>query len=111
MHIPFSCLAADRKPTLAELQTFSVNGEYVHIMASVADKWQNICVGLNLDPEGRTLKRIECRFPNRPEDCCREMFQIWLRTKGASWKSLIVVLESNEEGSLAENVKTHISIA
>ena len=78
---PFSLLAADQRPTLAELQTFSVNGEYVHIMADVADKWEHICVALNLDPEGRMLKKIERQFPNRPEDCCREMFQKWLKTK------------------------------
>ena len=111
MHIPFSLLAADQRPTLAELQTFSVNGEYVHIMADVADKWEQICVALNLDPEGRMLKKIERQFPNRPEDCCREMFQKWLKTKGASWKSLIVVLESNEEYVLAELVKTYIGFA
>eukprot|EP00731_Ephydatia_muelleri_P014728 Em0008g448a len=104
-------IGADQSPTLAELQTFSVNGEYVHIMVDVADKWEQICVALNLDPEGRMLKKIERQFPNRPEDCCREMFKKWLKTKGASWKSLIVVLESNEEYVLAELVKTYIGFA
>ena len=48
----------------------------------------------NFDPAGRTLKRIEQQFPNKPEGCCREMFQTWLKNKSASWKCLIAALES-----------------
>ena len=100
--------AADRRPTLAEQQTFSMSGKSVHIMAVVAAKWEQICVAFNFDPERSTLKIIRRQFPNRPEECCREMFQKWLKTKDASWRSLIAVLESNEECALAEHVKIYL---
>ena len=96
-------------PTLAELQTFTVNGETVSIITDVADSWKNICVAFNFDPNGRTLKRIEQRYPNQAVDCCREMFQTWLKVQGASWSSLITILESCSEGLLAEHVKAYVS--
>ena len=75
----------------------------------MADNWKNICVAFNFDPNGRTLKRIEQRYPNQAVDCCREMFQTWLRVQGASWSSLITILESCGEGLLAEHVKAYVS--
>ena len=102
--------AADQRPTLAELQSFTVNGETVNIITDVADNWKNVCMAFKFDPAGRTLNRIDQKFPNRPEDCCREMFQIWLKTKGATWKCLVTVLESSEEGLLADFVKTYVGI-
>ena len=68
-------------------------------------------MAFNFDPAGRTLKRIEQKFPNKPEDCCREMFQKWLKTKGASWKSLIAAFESSGEDFLADYVNTYIGFA
>ena len=99
----------NQMPTLAELQTFIVNGETVSIITDVADNWKSLCVAFNFDPNGRTLKRIEQRYPNQAEDCCREMFQTWLKVQGASWKSLITILESCSERLLAKHVKTYVS--
>ena len=77
----------------------------------MADNWKSVCVAFNFDPAGRTLKRIEQQFPNKPEDCCREMFDKWLNRKGASWKSLIAALESAGEDFLASRVKIYIGFA
>ena len=87
--------AANQRPTLAELQNFTVNGETVNIITDVADNWRRVGAAFNFDPAGRTLNRIDQKFPNRPEDCCREMFQTWLKTIGATWKRLVKVLESS----------------
>ena len=62
----------------------------------------------NFDPAGRALKRIEQQFPNKPEDCCREMFQTWLKNRSASWKCLIPAQESSDEYLLADYIKTYI---
>ena len=102
--------AVNQRPTLAELQSFTVNGETVNIITDVADNWKSVCMAFNFDPVGRTLNRIDQKFPNRPEDCCREMFQTWLKSKGATWKCLATVLESSGEGLLADFVKTYACI-
>ena len=102
--------AANQRPTLAKLQSFNVNGEAVNIIADVADNWKSVGAAFNFDPAGRTLNRIDQKFPNRPEDCSREMFQTWLKTKGATWKCLVTVLESSGEGLLADFVKTYAGI-
>ena len=68
-------------------------------------------MAFNFDPAGRTLKGIEQQFSNKPEECCREMFQKWLKTKDASWKSLIAALESSGEDLLADYVKAYIGLA
>ena len=76
----------------------------------MADNWRRICAAFNFDPAGRTLNRIDQKFPNRPEDCCREMFQTWLKTKGATWMCLVAILECSGEGLLADFVKTYAGI-
>ena len=103
---PAPCL--DQRPTLAELQSFKVNGETVSIIRDVAAEWKKICGAFNFDPNGRKLKVIEQQYPNRPEDCCRETFQTWLKMSGASWRSLISVLESCKEDYLADFVKQYV---
>ena len=87
-----------------------MNGEAVSIITEVADNWKNICVVFNFDPNGRRLKLIEQKYPNQSEDCCREMFQTWLKIPGASWGSLIFTLEACGEATLAEQVKTYVGI-
>ena len=100
----------DQRPTLAELQSITVNGEVVSIIGNVADNWKNLCVAFNFDSEGRQLKIIEQRYPNQPEQCCREMFQTWLKVQGVTWSSLIAVLHSCDEVILAEHVKAYVGI-
>ena len=99
--------AANRRPTLAELQRFTVNGITVNIIHELAYNWKNVCIAFNFDPAGSTLQTIEQRFPNRPEDCCREMFHIWMKTKGATWMCLVTILENAGEGLLATFVKDY----
>ena len=105
-----STLAVNQRPTLAELQSFTVNGETVNIITDVADNWRRVCAAFNFDTDGRTLNRIDQKFPNKPKDCCREMFQTWLKTKGATWKCLVAVLDSAGEGRLANSVKAYADI-
>ena len=76
----------------------------------MADNWRRICAAFNFDPAGRTLNRIDQKFPNRPEDCCREKFQTWLKIKGATWMCLVTILECSGEGLLADFVKTYAGI-
>ena len=82
----------------------------VSIIRDVAPNWKDLCVAFNFDPTGRQLKVIEQRYPNQPEECCREMFQTWLKMRGASWRSLISVLEASNEDLLADHVKTYVGI-
>ena len=100
----------DQRPTLAELQSIIVDGEVVSIIRNVADNWKNLCVAFNFDPNGRQLKIIEQRYPNRAEECSREMFQTWLKVQGVTWSSLIAVLESCDEAVIAEKVKAYVGI-
>ena len=95
---------------MAELQSITGDGEVVSIIRNVADNWKNLCVAFNFDPDGRQLKIIEQRYPNRAEECSREMFQTWLKVQGVTWSSLIAVLESCDEVILAEHVKAYVSI-
>ena len=76
----------------------------------MADKWKNLFVAFNFDSDGQQLKVIEQRYPNQAEECCREMFQTWLKVPGVSWSSLIFVLESCDEVVIAEHVKAYVGI-
>ena len=67
-------------------------------------------MAFNFDPNGRQLKIIEQRYPNQAEECCREMFQTWLKVQGVTGSSLIAVLESCDEAVIAEKVKAYVGI-
>ena len=103
---PGCCLG--NVPTIEELEKFTVNGDTVTIMTDVAQRWKEICVAFNFDPTQRTAQKIEQRFCGNPAQCCREMFQLWLKTDGASWDSLINVLDNCKERLLASQVKAYV---
>ena len=99
---------AERIPTIGELEKFTVDGDTVTIMADVTERWKELCTAFNFDPVQRTAQKIEQKCRGDPAMCCREMFQLWLKTKGASWRALIEVLESCQEVLLASQIKAYL---
>ena len=63
--------------------------ERVSVDAGV--KWH--AIGLQLGIPNGKLKMIDSDYRGRAEDCCREMFDEWLRSNpDATWRRVIEVL-------------------
>ena len=101
----------DDVPTIGELGSFTVDGDKITIMADVAERWRDLCVTFNFDPVQRTAQKIKHKWNGDPTKCCLEMFQLWLKTKDASWRSLIRVLNDCKESLLVSQIKTYIGAA
>lgn len=95
-------------PSMEELKSFTVDGDNVTIMTDVAERWKDLGIAFNFDPVQRTVQKIEQKHNGDPQKCCVEMFQLWLKTKGATWGGLINVLECCQEVLLASQVKSYV---
>ncbi|KAL5456986.1 hypothetical protein EMCRGX_G034215 [Ephydatia muelleri] len=109
MSSPASSLGRiDDVPTIGELESFTVDGEKVTIMVDVAERWKDLCIAFNFDPVQRTAQRIEQKWNGNAAKCCLEMFQLWLKTQGASWRRLIGVLDHCKELLLVSLIKAYV---
>ena len=82
-------------------------GKKVKIIESVAVHWKNFGALLDFDPMGNRLEIIAVTERERPEECCRSMFQYWLDGNGvpATWSTLIDILKNCRLSVLAAEVK------
>ena len=61
-----------------------------YVRGSVGSKWHDLGIEL-LDPDDvEELDNIKAQYPLDLSECCKAMFQLWLRKKSnASWNQLI----------------------
>ena len=85
-------------------------GKEVEIIKAVTPDWKGFGLHLNFDSVGRDLDTIDKRNKD-PADCCKEMFQHWLKGNGieATWSNVIEILDAIGLKVLAKDVKTIIS--
>ena len=87
-------------------------GTRIKIIDTVAFKWKAIGDQLEFDEFGSNLNTIQVKNNNDPQECCREMFQLWLKGSGVrpcSWRKLIELLEDCDFEVLAGQVNAIIS--
>ena len=97
--------------TLTILQTGE--GKKIKVIETVAPKWQKFGALLDFDGSGTKLELIEKTHPSDPEECCRSMFQHWLKGNGVkpcSWRKLVELLEDSNFESLAKEVESAVNI-
>ena len=70
-----------------------------HVRGSVGSKWHDLGIEL-LDPRDvEELNRIRAQYPQNLNECCKEMFQLWLdKQSKASWNQLIEALRQPSIG-------------
>ena len=82
-------------------------GKKINIISAVASKWRALGDQLEFDEFGSKLDAIKSKNLGDPEECCREMFQLWLKGSGVrpcSWRKLIELLEDCDFEVLAGQV-------
>jgi hypothetical protein len=103
----------DASPTLKKLFMMKTKeGMRIKIIETVAPKWKTLGFQLEFDEFGSKLDTIKAKNNNDPEECCREMFQHWLKGSGVrpcSWRKLIELLEDCDFEVLAGQVKSVFS--
>ena len=90
----------------------TAKGKRIKIIETVAPKWKTLGFQLEFDEFGSKLDTIKAKNNNDPEECCREMFQHWLKGSGVgpcSWRKLIELLEDCDFEVLAEQVNSYFS--
>lgn len=97
-------------PRLAQLKVMRTpDGQKVEIIKGVASRWKDIGILLDFDATGKTLDRIQADMIHQGVvSCCQSMFQYWLQGNGVqpvTWSKLLEVLEDNDCGTLATDVK------
>ena len=102
----------DATPTLKMLTLMKTpKGNKIRVIQTVAPRWQRLGVLLDFDESGKKLEFIETKNHCIPEECCREMFQHWLKGNGVrpcSWRTLIELLEDCDFEMLAEELYMHL---
>ena len=79
-----------------------------HVRKHVSSKWHDL--GLELleqeDEETYALNQIKSDNPKDVNECCKEMFQLWLRKcSTATWHQLIQALREVDLNSLATKIE------
>ena len=83
-------------------------GKKVEIINKVAPNWKTFGVHLEFDRDGSMLDLIEKRNFRDPIDCCRDMFQYWLKGNGVkplSWSTVTSILRSVGLAVLAKDLE------
>ena len=75
------------------------------VLVDICHRWKFI--GIALDVEHTILKRIECEFPNRPQESLVEIVEEWLKSCDPTWKGLANALRSRtvQETQLADDIE------
>ena len=81
----YSLFVGEETPSLKYLNRY--------VRGSVGSKWHDLGIEL-LDPDDvKELNRIKAQYSLDLNECCKEMFQLWLSKKSnASWNQLIKAL-------------------
>ena len=105
-HYIYLLFYTDATPTIKNLFMIkTAKGKRIKIIETVASKWITLGFQLEFDEFGSKLDTIKAKNNNDPEECCREMFQHWLKGSGVrpcSWRKLIELLEDCDFEVLAE---------
>jgi hypothetical protein len=104
---------ADAAPTLKGLSMLKTReGKKIKIISTVASRWRALGDQMEFDEFGAKLDAIKTKNNNDPEECCREMFQHWLKGNGVrpcSWCKLIELLNDCDFEVLAGQVRDTFS--
>ena len=85
----------------------TAEGKKIKIISTVAPRWKALGDLMEFDEFGSKLDTIKIKNLGDPEECCREMFQLWLKGSGVrpcSWRKLIELLEDCDFEVLAGQV-------
>ena len=102
-------------PNLKQLQSLRTSdGETIEIIKEIAAQWKRIGACLDFDRVGTQLELIYAnKCKDGVEECCRAMFQHWLKGNGlkpVSWSTLIQILKDCDYNALASRVTAVIII-
>ena len=62
------------------------------VLVVICHKWKFIGIALGMEPP--VLNRIECQFPNNPEDSLVKIVEEWLKSCDPAWNGLANALRS-----------------
>ena len=80
-----------------------------HVRDEAACKWYDL--GMLLVVPVHQLDIIQMNNPHNTQMCCTKMFSYWLQTDTeASWSKLLNALRNMAQNSLADKIKTEISL-
>ena len=90
------------KPTLRSLMKYR---------DKIAPHWRHLGEQLMQEKFIYKLNIIKVNHPNNLEDCCYEMFQLWLEVDTeANWNKLIDALECMDLNATAAKIREDISM-
>ena len=100
----------DAAPTLKLLSLLTTpRGEEINIIKTMAPVWKNLGVLLDFDNNGTELDIIDKKHPSDPIECCRAMFQHWLKGNGkkpCTWQTLVQLIKYADQERLADDIES-----
>ena len=77
-----------------------------HVRKEVSSKWHDLGLELLEKEDEEKLNEIKTNNPSDVSECCKEMFQLWLRKcTNATWNQLIHALKEVELNNLATTIE------
>ena len=77
-----------------------------YVRKDVSSKWHDLGLELLEQEDEEKLYKIKCNNPSNVDECCKEMFQLWLRKcTNATWNQLIQALKEVELNNLAATIE------
>ena len=77
-----------------------------HVRKEVSSKWHDLGLELLEQEDEEKLNEIKTNNPSDVSECCKEMFQLWLRKcTNATWNQLIQALKEVELNNLATAIE------
>ena len=77
-----------------------------HVRKGASSKWHDLGLELLEQEDEEILHKFKCNNPNNMDECCKEMFQLWLRkSPDATWNQLIQALKEVELNNLAATIE------
>ena len=83
-------------------------------LSAFAPKWTDLGDLLNFDKSGSKLNKIEEKYPDDHERCCRAMFQHWIQGNGVqpcTWSKLILLLKDCDQEEFANEIKATLTVS
>ena len=77
-----------------------------HVRKDVSTKWYDLGLELLEQEDEKKLNEIKSNNPSDVGECCKEMFQLWLRkSTNATWNQLIQALKEVDLNNLAAKIE------
>ena len=77
-----------------------------HVRKDVSTKWHDLGLELLEQEDEEKLNEIKSNNPSDVGECCKEMFQLWLRkSTNATWNQLIQALKEVDLNNLAATIE------